>query len=231
MRLSILILAVLLAACAPRGQFTPAPLGTVPTAFEAIFVATTRKDKGAGYSFARADQTSFLRYDITIPPDRVAGEVNWPVRRGKPDATQDFLLLDETLCASAPGFRQGLSEAMQKRQQTIAVVYVHGFNNTMAEGVYRVAQMHHDLAVPAVAVHYAWPSRGSALGYLYDRESVLFARSGFEALLDEVARAGAREITIVAHSMGAPLTMETLRQMSLRGGSAALDRVAGVVLL
>jgi len=226
-----LILAVLVSGCAARGTFTPLPAGAVPAASEAIFVATTRLAGPKGFGFDRSDQASFLRYDITIPADRASGELNWPPKSRAPDARRDFLMLDEMLFASGADFRQALTLAMRLRKQTTAVVYVHGFNNTMAEGVYRVAQMHHDLAVPGVAVHYAWPSRGSALGYLHDRESVLFARSGFEKLLQEVKLAGAKEIVIVAHSMGAPLTMETLRQMVLRDGPRALDPLAGVILL
>jgi len=226
---------LLLSACAERGDFTraPAPVagslaGATP---ETIFVATTRREDGQDFGYDRSDSASFLRYDISIPPDRAPGEVNWPPRTRKPSAEQDFLLLNDSRFASPKAFRAALTEAMRQRGQTDAVIYVHGFNNTMAEGVYRVAQMHHDLQVPGVAVHYAWPSRGSALGYVHDRESVLFARSGFEDLLNEVTASGAKEVVIVAHSMGAFLTMETLRQMVLRDGTKALDRVAGVMLI
>ncbi|MGL4237483.1 alpha/beta hydrolase [Tabrizicola sp.] len=230
MRQVILGLVLLVAGCAARGEFTPAPAGQ-GEAPEAIFVGTTRANEAGGYGFARADEASFLRYDISIPPEREPGELNWPPKTRAADATLDFLVLDQSRFPSAADFRGALGSAMKRRGQTDAVVYVHGFNNTMAEGVYRVAQMHHDLEVPGVAVHYAWPSRGSPLGYVYDRESVLFARSGFEQLLNEVEATGAKNIVVVAHSMGAALTMETLRQMALRGGSRALDRVAGVVLI
>lgn len=172
-----------------------------------------------------------MRYDISIPPDRNPGELNWPPKTRKPDVRRDFLTLAETRFDSAAEFRKQLAGAMRQRGQTDAVIYVHGFNNTMAEGVYRVAQMHHDLKVPGVAVHYAWPSRGSALGYVYDRESALFGRSGLEELLGIVKATGVREVVIVAHSMGAALTMETLRQMVLRDGPRALDHIAGVVLI
>lgn len=224
-------LVLALAACSPRGEFTAAPSGAGPAIPEAIFVGTTRLDEADGFGFERADQASFVRYDIAIPPDREPGELNWPPKTRKPDITRDFLTLAETRFESAATFKAELGRAMGRRDQTDAVVYVHGFNNTMAEGVYRVAQMHHDLKVPGVAVHYAWPSRGSALGYVYDRESALFARGGLEELLGAVGSAGAREVVIVAHSMGAALTMETLRQMVLRDGPRALDRIAGVVLI
>jgi esterase/lipase superfamily enzyme len=227
-----LILAMaLIAGCAPRGDFTAAPADMGPVASEAIFVGTSRLEGEDGYGRERSDAASFLRYDITIPEDREPGELTWPPRYGKSDPTKHFLTMGETRFATAPDFTAALKAAMKLRKQADAVVYVHGFNNTMAEGVYRVAQMHHDLQVPGVAVHYAWPSRGSALGYVYDRDSALFARSGFEDLLDEVAAAGAKDIVIVAHSMGGALTMETLRQMALRGKSPALDRIAGVIMI
>ena len=232
MRYPILAAFVVLSACAARGEFTDAPPGAAGIATpEAIFVGTTRSAEGARFGFGRADEASFLRYDIAIPPDRAAGELNWPPKTRAPDARRDFLTIDETRFATGTDFQSALREAMRARGQTDAVVYVHGFNNTLAEGVYRVAQMHHDLTVPGVAVHYAWPSRGSALGYVHDRDSATFARSGFEDLLNRVAASGARSIVIVAHSMGAALTMETLRQMALRENSPALGRVAGVVLI
>lgn len=196
-----------------------------------IFVGTTRVAEATGYSRDRADQANFVRYDIAIPPDREPGKVNWPPRTRKPDGRRDFLTLDQRDFGSADAFSAALRAALKLRGQTDAVVYVHGFNNTMAEGVYRVAQMHHDLQVPGVAVHYAWPSRGSALGYVYDRDSALFARSGLVTLLDEVEDAGAKDIVIVAHSMGAFLTMEGLRQMVLKDGPKALDHIKGVVLI
>ena len=227
----LILAAILVGACAPRGDFSPAPSDLGLAEVEAIFVGTTRVDGPDGFGRDRADAASFLRYDITIPPEREPGELTWPPKRGPNDPGKHFLTLDETRFAEASGFRSALRQAMAVRGQREAVVYVHGFNNTMAEGVYRVAQMHHDLKVPGVAVHYAWPSRGSALGYVYDRDSALFARRGLEELLDEVEGAGAEGIVLVAHSMGAALTMETLRQMALRDGSRALDRVAGVILI
>ena len=225
------MIVLVLAGCAARGDFTTAPSGLAGGTPETIFVGTTRAKEGESYAFGRSAEPAFLRYDIAIPPERELGEVNWPPRSRKPDAKRDFLTLDQRDFASADEFSATLRAAMKLRGQRDAVVYVHGFNNTMAEGVYRVAQMHHDLEVPGVAVHYAWPSRGSALGYVYDRDSVLFARSGFVSLLDEVEDAGAKDIIIVAHSMGAFLTMEALRQMVLKDGPQALDRIKGVVLI
>jgi esterase/lipase superfamily enzyme len=229
----LVLVLLLCAGCAARGDFTRAPSGASSGVGdpEEIFVATTRLDGPDGFGFERSPEPGFLRLAVSIPTERNPGELNWPPRTRKPDAARDFLLVDKTRFATASDFSAALGDEMASRGQTDTVVYVHGFNNTMAEGVYRVAQMHHDLKVPGVAVHYAWPSRGSALGYVHDRDSVLFARSGFEALLRKVKDAGGGDIVIVAHSMGAFVTMEALRQMVLRDGPHALDRIAGVVLI
>jgi esterase/lipase superfamily enzyme len=239
MRLLFASLAALLMACTPRGEFVliddipqeKAALAPDSGIREAVFVGTTRQEVDGVFGFARADQAAFLRYDILVPFDREAGEVTWPKSAGRADPRTDFLTLDVVKFDTHGAFRKELSAAMARRDQTDVVVYVHGFNNTLAESVYRVAQMHFDLKVPGVAVHYAWPSRGSALGYVYDRDSALFARDGLEELLHQVAQAGARRVVIVAHSMGSVVAMETLRQSWIRKDRLVENSLGGVILI
>lgn len=227
----------LLVACSARGEFTSLSELAPAKASEAraidrrevVFVGTSRKAGGDGFGFGRAATVSFLRYDIGIPPARAPGEVSWPRSAGAADPRRDFLTLDSRRFPDAASFRRDLRASMVGPRDV--VVYVHGFNNTMAESVYRVAQMHHDLKVPGVAVHYAWPSRGSPLGYVYDRDSALFGRDGLEELLAEVVDAGARRVVVVAHSMGGALTMETLRQAAIRGDRKVMAHLGGVVLI
>jgi esterase/lipase superfamily enzyme len=87
------------------------------------------------------------------------------------------------------------------------------------------------LSLPGVAVHYAWPSAGNPLGYIYDRDSALFARDGLEALIREVEAAGADQIVIVAHSLGSLVTMEALRQMAIDRPGSVYRRIDGVILI
>lgn len=238
MRLALI--AVLLAACSARGDFTRladlpperAALAAEAGVREVVFVGTSRKEEEDGaFGFDRADAARFLRYDILVPFARDPGAVTWPKSAKRADPRSDFLTLDDTAYADAAGFRADLRGAMDRRGQRDVVVYVHGFNNTLAESVYRVAQMHYDLKVPGVAVHYAWPSRASPLAYVYDRDSAMFGRDGLEELLQQVAQAGARRIVIVAHSMGGAVAMETLRQVAIRGDGRVMDRIGGVILI
>ena len=235
-----LVLSLALTGCTARGAFVTideippekAALAAQSGVREVVFVGTTRgRDETGQFGFGRNQQASFLRYDILVPFEREAGTVTWPRNAKRADPRTDFLTLADEAYADAGAFRKDLRAAMQQRGQRDVVIYVHGFNNTMAESVYRVAQMHYDLKVPGVAVHYAWPSRGSALGYVYDRDSALFGRDGLEQMLHEVAAAGAQRVVIVAHSMGSMVAMETLRQVSIRGDKRTINALGGVILI
>jgi esterase/lipase superfamily enzyme len=233
------LLVMLLVGCSQRGAFVrldelppeTAALASSSGVREVVFVGTTRRIENGEFGFGREERASFHRYDILVPFEREAGGVTWPRNAKRANPKTDFLTLADQSYADGAGFRKGLREAMKLRGQRDVVVYVHGFNNTMAESVYRVAQMHYDLKVPGVAVHYAWPSRGSPLGYVYDRDSSLFGRDGLEELLHEVAEAGAQRVVIVAHSMGSMVAMETLRQASIRGDSRVMKSLGGVILI
>jgi esterase/lipase superfamily enzyme len=224
-----------LAACGQRGVITVDPQASRVGTIEPIFVGTTRAFNPETGSFGpeRSPDLTLAQYDISIPPQRKPGEITWPKPGRAPDPYTEFLTADETIFASDAAFRQNLAAAMrsvpgQKRQ---ALIFVHGFNNTFAEGLYRIAQLTHDLDLPMVTVHYSWPSAGQALGYLHDRDSALYARDGFEKLFNQVADAGAQEIFVVGHSMGAQLLVEALRQMDIRNSRRLRSHLAGVVLL
>lgn len=226
---------LVLAACSPRGFVTVAPEAAVVGDVVPVFVGTTRSYDAASqtFSFARSENLTYGRFDISVPPNRDAGEIAFPGRRGPPDPTTDFLTTGRMVTPDAQAFEADLRAALRARPACTreTVVYVHGFNNTFAEGLYRLAQLSHDLELPGIAVHYSWPSRAAALGYVYDRDSALFARDGLEALIRSVEAAGSERIVLVAHSMGTGVLMETLRQLAIREDRATLDRIAGVVLI
>jgi esterase/lipase superfamily enzyme len=228
--LYILVLSFLVA-CSPRGAVTLDPQAVAVGEVEKIFVGTTRQqDQDGSFGSHRSEEVRFARYDISVPPDRKPGEINWPPRHGKADPRKHFLTTDEIIYQEDAAFRSDLHRQLAANGGE-AVIFVHGYNNNFSEGMYRVAQFAHDLKLPGAVVHYAWPSAAEPLGYAYDRDSALFARDGLERLIQEVGKAGAKRILIVAHSMGAGLTMEALRQTAIRGDKRTLGLIGGVIFI
>jgi hypothetical protein len=68
------------------------------------------------------------------------------------------------------------------------------------------------------------------LAYGHDRESTAYSRSALESLLKAISRDPAvGEISVLAHSMGNSLALETLRQMAIRDGKVTPKIRAGPV--
>ncbi|MFD2173037.1 alpha/beta hydrolase [Rhodobacter lacus] len=232
MRGLLLCVVIMLVGCAPRGALGPIAEAT-PGRTLPIFVGSTRgtdPETGADFAYTRSENLELARFDVSVPPVREIGELRFPRLGRKVDPTRDFMLAGETVFDAPAAFRADLRRDLAQHGGD-AVVFVHGFNTNFAEGLYRLAQMGEDFALPGTLVTYAWPSRGHVMGYAYDRDSALFARDGLQKLLAELRGAGARHIRLVAHSMGAALTMETLRQIALSGDRATLSALNGVVLI
>jgi len=232
MRVIPILFLVILAACTPRGLITIYPEAESIGTPQSIFVATTRApDIDGKFTSHRSPVVSYLHYNISIPPTHKLGEINWP--NTPPNPQKDFLVTKEDRFQSSSQFASALSRSLRTRKQSQreVVIFVHGFNNNFAEGLYRMAQLSHDFELAQPTIHYSWPSAGNPLGYGYDRDSMLYARDGLEELIKTVDRAGANNILLVGHSMGALLVMETLRQISVENPNRANRLIDGVALL
>lgn len=234
--LTSFLIILTLAACETRGRVIVVPEAAETGEVETVFIGTTRAadpETGDEFGYGRSAASRFLRLDVAIPPDRSAGQIRWTRDRATPNPNTDFLATGMQTYRGVADFRADLTRALarQSRGQREVTLFVHGYNNNFAEGAYRQAQLGHDLDVGGVLVNYSWPSLAHPLGYAYDRDSALFARDGLEDLLEGVVGAGAERVLIVAHSMGAGLTMEALRQIAIGGNDRIRQRIAGVVLI
>ena len=225
-------IALVLAGCAQREDLVARPADREAVQLRTILVASTRavdpetrrftSDRGTGVTFAR--------YVVSVPPDRRPGRVTRPLPQEIGDPNRHFLVDSARLFESRAAFVQELAPQLRADRHREAVIFVHGFNNTFAESLYRFAQISADLELPGVAIHYAWASAGNALVYARDRDSTLIARDGLEDLLRAVRSAGAQRIVLVAHSMGAHLVMETLRQMAIADGPGRTADLAVILV-
>lgn len=111
------------------------------------------------------------------------------------------------------------------------LVFVHGYNNTYAESVLRMAQLMADNPSEGRAVLFAWPSDGTLSGYVADKDAVTYSREHLAQVLTMLAQDPRnREITLAAHSMGCWLTMESLLRLRLTGRDQVLERLDTVLL-
>jgi esterase/lipase superfamily enzyme len=212
-----------LTACASRPTGVLQPVAASPSASQVEMLVTTTRDRSDNpaemFSGERALAPAFAEITVSIPPNNVrnVGEVAWP-RKLPPDPAKDFATLKAEEIDRETA-EKWLSSSVHKSPDRSVLVFIHGFNNHFEDAVFRFAQIVHDSNARSVPVLATWPSRGSLLAYGYDRESTNYTRNAVEGLFQYLARdPEIREVSILAHSMGNWLALESLRQMAIRNG-------------
>ncbi|WP_027687401.1 alpha/beta hydrolase [Rhizobium leguminosarum] len=230
----LVALSLVTSGCANRVQDVLQPLAVTPTGTSRVtmLVATTRKpseDPGKLFSGDRGTAISLNSVDISIPPDRnrKIGEVQWPSRM-PPNPQKEFAVTQVAKVQSEGQAFDWYRKNRNTKHQVI--IFVHGFNNTYADAVFRFAQIVHDSGTDAAPILFTWPSRGRVFDYLYDKESANYSRRALEDLILQAAKSpDVSDVTILAHSMGGWLAAEALRGVAMREKSIP-TKVKNVVL-
>ncbi|WP_205929530.1 alpha/beta hydrolase [Rhizobium leguminosarum] len=203
----------------PSGVMQPVALaaGTSTTQVD-MLVATTRQPSGDPrtlFNGERSPKPFMTDVAVSIPPKREPGTVQWP-QRLPPNPATDFAVTRVKQIDTIP---EGRAWFRQHIQGGHALVFIHGFNNKYEDSVFRLAQIVHDSRMQATPILFTWPSRAQLTGYEYDKESTNYSRTALEQSLRVLAAdPDVKDITILAHSMGTWLAMESLRQMGIRDG-------------
>ncbi len=221
---ALLILTLVLAGCNSR----PGPEVLAPDAsalpegarLVRVLTVTTRAPEAqspGGFGATRATRPSWLEYEVSVPPIHQPGRIEWP--DGVSDAAKNFAVRRQTTLSR---------EAFARRLPRAGVgLYIHGFNTRYQEALFRAAQLSVDAHITGAPVIFTWPSAGNAGAYLADRDASDFSRAALADLLGLLTkgRPVRDPVPVLAHSMGARLTMETLVQLRLAGRGDVLDRI------
>lgn len=198
-----------------------------------IFVATTREASAEPVYFSgeRGPKLAFARLDFTVPRSHKTGELELP-DSGPGDPAKHFTVTNVQRLDLAPIIADVRREILRRpASERDVLVFVHGFNTNFADAAYRFAQIVYDSGFKGIPVLFTWPSRGQVIAYPYDRESAYYSRDFLELNLRAISRdLGTTRMDILAHSMGTLLTLEALRQASIRGDGSFGGKLRDVML-
>lgn len=177
--------------------------------------AAAPEHSGSWFSGERGDQISFGRAFVRVPERHSAGRLEQPMKiriwklelyQFARDPTKHFVIRSVRAMT-----RDAWCDLVRTFPASDALVFVHGFNTSFEEALYRHAQIVWDLQFKGVNVLFSWPSRGGAQNYIYDKDSALGARDAFITVLSLLkAQPNITSIHVVAHSMGNLVALESL---------------------
>ena len=150
---------------------------------------------------------------------------------GSPLVEIDGRLVDDPAVAKqredvAKQLQQLISDRLALTDRKEVFLFIHGYNNSFEQAVFRMAQLWHFLGRQGVAVAYSWPAGHPGLlrGYTYDRESGEFSVLHLRNFLRAVASCPDLEkLHIVAHSRGTDVLMTALRELHIQFKAAGHD--------
>jgi esterase/lipase superfamily enzyme len=180
----VAVLVISLAGCGARPSadvLTSVTTKAADTKKVTIYAATTRSRQAPGenvFTTGRSPDLNYARFTMSIPPTQKDSNIEWP--KGKPDPARDFVIADQT-DLSAEAFGRDVDR--QTRPHKTIGVFVHGYNYSFQEALFRLARMATDSDIDSVPILFSWPSQGTLTGYVADREAVLYSRDYLQAKL------------------------------------------------
>ena len=210
-----------------------------------VFYGTDRnrvKQEGRfGYANDRAKRLEMGRALVSVPLDHKVPNIERPrawtipyigtFQLEKEDPNRHFTVRELKALSKAELLalvKQRLSDSRTFRNQSI--VFIHGYNTSFDDSLFRTAQISYDLQFDGAAYTYSWPSGGGLASYIYDRDSAQGAERYLYEFLQMVQNeTGSSSINIIAHSMGNQMLLQVLRTLKLRA-PAAVSRINQIIL-
>ncbi len=196
-----------------------------------VFYGTDREQQPSptrvSYNEQRAHRLELGRALVTVPKSHQVPNIERPwvlhipyfditLNLETEDPNQHFTL-QEVKALSRADFLAAVRERLMasSRFKDNAFVFVHGYNTSFENALYRTAQIANDLQFDGAPFMYSWPSGGAVSTYAWDRESAEGARVYLRQFLEMVIKdTGAKSISLIAHSMGNVALMDVLRDMA-----------------
>ena len=153
---------------------------------------------------------------VSIPKKHKLGELEspkWWKFEFKADASKHIILKKlEKLTVNS--FFEKMKLKMKETKNDDIFVFIHGFNVTFKDSVRRTAQLAYDLNYPGIPVAYSWPSQGTSIDYLADKDRATWSYPHLKKFLVTLnKKANARKIHVLAHSMGNRVLLNALKDV------------------
>ncbi len=234
----IALLAGLLAGCGSTGTL-PMSASAASSAAETmgarttpIFISSTRREDVRVQGESMADGGAHYALSmVSVPPGHAAGAIEEP-SFGKADPAKHFAVLGGR-GLEPEEFRLQLATYLSGRigSNRDILLYVHGFNTSLDEARFRLAQLVNDGKFGGVAVLFTWPSQSNMFSYVSDKESATASRDALQKLMRDLSQVeGVGRVHVLAHSMGSWLAMEALRENAIAGSRNLNGRLGDVML-
>ena len=171
--------------------------------------------------FSHRRSGSGLRYgmaEVRIPQSHVKGNLERPTWFQTEKPGKHFTIRRFVRHRSQQDWMEALTTQLSDAGADDGLMFVHGYNVSFVNSMYRTAQLAFDLSFQGAPLAFSWPSRGRKRSYLVDEQNATWAVAHLARVLEELSMSTSfTRIHILAHSMGARIVTEALSRLKRTG--------------
>ncbi len=171
-----------------------------------VFFATDRRETDVGeFGGERGSGITYGSVFVSIPRTHKVGGIERPSmwRLEFSEDPREHMVIVRRSTFPREDFVADIRDTLARGGSEASFVFVHGYNVAFDDAARRTAQITYDLDFRGAPVFYSWPSQASLEGYTVDEANVEWSTLNLKNfLLDYAEHCGARDIYLIAHSMG-----------------------------
>lgn len=179
-----------------------------------------------------ADELTYGSVEVSIPDCHRVGELespHWAKFWDRDNPTKYVVAFEPSVFPDRGTMADHVRDLLSQAGRDDVLMFIHGYNVSFEEGARRTAQLAYDLKFPGAPVLYSWASKDKIQDYSADSTCVAATVPKFSEFLRFVMTDfGARDVHIVAHSMGNRALVKALSEFdvdSLPEGAARLRQI------
>lgn len=196
-----------LASLSPNLFIQKIPASTVAVHFGTTRPKVSSQELPSRFGSGRGKSTLTLGVaHVGIPKGHQIGVLERPLAiwkiQMKEDAAKHIVLKSVEVLSKEEWKSSAAAEATTRNRKS-AFLFIHGFNVTHQDAMFRAAQIARDISYGGLVTAFSWGSEGTIPGYFADESNVRLSIPGLVEFLELLTtEVGIEEFHVVAHSMG-----------------------------
>ncbi|MBA1190844.1 alpha/beta fold hydrolase [Pseudomonas entomophila] len=163
--------------------------------------------------------------EVSIPDVHKEGNIERPAKKFRLFPTAENPSLHIVIHKVTALSLQSWIESAEMNESD-GLLFIHGFNVTFDEALWRTSQLCHDLKFSGRQLCYSWASCGRVLSYPTDEATIDWSVAHLREFLHTVTRnLGLRKLHIIAHSMGNRALLAVLESWQTADGETPISQI------
>lgn len=166
-------------------------------------------------SVERSEQLRVGRSLVTIPDLHKKGEIErpekwWKFWKNTTENVNQHIVIHTIDLMDKDKWKSSLQQESTEKE---GLLFIHGYNCSFDDAIYRAAQLKFDLKFPGLTFCFSWASKAQVKSYTVDEATIDWSTTHLEEFINLITEGlKLSKLHIIAHSMGNRALVDVIKQ-------------------